>query len=115
MAATGPRLVSPQDHDISGLPGLLQPRGGTTAIDCSTELIEQIRVEAVDGFLRLPHGGLEIAGILFGTKEGGVVRLSASRPIQCEHARGPSLILSGRDEQGVEALLDNNNSVPRLH
>jgi hypothetical protein len=114
MAATGPRLVSPEHVDSAGSPPLLQPRSGNTEIDYSDELIERIRAETVDAFLRIPHGGLEIAGVLFGTKLGHTLHLTASRPIDCEHARGPSLTLSSRDEQGLDKLLTEARRDPTL-
>ena len=40
---------------------------------CANDVLEAIRVEAVNGFNRLSHGGLETGGILFGRQTEGSV------------------------------------------
>ncbi|HEX8985343.1 MAG TPA: hypothetical protein VF767_07925, partial [Bryobacteraceae bacterium] len=67
----------------------------------------RVRSEAVDGFRALPHGGLEIGGVLFGIGREGAARISAHLPLACEHALGPGFILSERDAAGLEKVLAN--------
>jgi len=68
-------------------------------------VLERLRAEAVDGFRALPHGGLEIGGVLFGVEREGAARISAHVPLACEHALGPGFVLSERDAAGLEKVL----------
>jgi proteasome lid subunit RPN8/RPN11 len=68
----------------------------------------------VDGFYKLARGGLEVGGVLFGQRSGDSVRILASRPIACEHASGPSFVLSENDEAGLRTLLESATSDPEL-
>ncbi len=68
-------------------------------------VLEEIRLEVVDAFLALPHGGLETGGVLYGTREGEGVRVLAARPLECEHALGPAFTLSGRDHARLRDLV----------
>ena len=49
--------------------------GHSLRIEYSAEVLEQIRETAVDGYHRVPHGGVETGGILFGTHEEDTVRI----------------------------------------
>lgn len=60
---------------------------------------------AMEALFVIPRGGLEIGGVLFGSFAGDSVIIRAFRPVECEHATGPSFILSGTDEAGLSALL----------
>jgi proteasome lid subunit RPN8/RPN11 len=71
--------------------------GHTFRIEYSDDVLEQIREIAVDGYHRVPHGGVETGGILFGAHEDNLVRILAWRPIACEYAKGPSFLLSEKD------------------
>ncbi len=68
-------------------------------------VLEQIRQIAVEGYHRVPHGGVETGGILFGTHQKNVVRIKAWRAIDCEYARGPSFLLSEKDEAALTESL----------
>ena len=72
---------------------------------CANDVLEAIRVEAVDGFNSLPHGGLETGGILFGRQTECSVEILAFEPIECEHKTGPSFVLSEKDEMALQAAL----------
>lgn len=76
------------------------------AIEWSAAVLEEIRMAVVEAFFSLPHGGAEIGGVLFGTPNGGCVRVLASRPLECEHALGPTFTLSENDHARLEALLE---------
>jgi proteasome lid subunit RPN8/RPN11 len=67
-------------------------------IEYSEAVLDEIRLIAVEGYHRVPHGGVETGGILFGTHEKNAVRIKAWRPIECEYAKGPSFLLSQKDE-----------------
>jgi hypothetical protein len=59
----------------------------------------------MEGFATSPAGGPELGGVLYGTRTGNRVRVSANRPVACEHAHGPAFTLSKNDEAGLEKLL----------
>src|SRR5580700_3480700 len=79
--------------------------GHPLRIEYSQAVLEEIRQIAVEGYLCVPHGGVETGGVLFGTHHKSVVRIKAWRPIACEYAKGPSFLLSEKEEAGlVDAL-----------
>jgi proteasome lid subunit RPN8/RPN11 len=84
------------------------------SIEYSLVVIEEIRREVSEGFQRLARGGIEVGGILYGTREGRNVRVEAVRPIECEHARGPSFQLSDKDKTALEEQLAQDRNDPRL-
>src|ERR1039457_4282125 len=79
--------------------------GHSFGIEYSGAVLEQIRETAVDGYHRVPHGGVETGGILFGTHQENVVRIMAWRPVVCEYAKGPSFLLSEKDEAALAEAL----------
>src|ERR1700675_2825667 len=83
-------------------------------IDYSLVVIEEIRHEVAEGFQRLSRGGIEVGGVLYGTREGPTVRILAMRPISCEHARGPSFLLSDNDRMELHDQLVSDQQDPRL-
>ncbi len=74
-------------------------------IEYSLIVIEEIRHAVAEGFQRLSRGGIEVGGILYGTREGRTVRVLAMRPIACEHARGPAFLLSDKDRMVLNQQL----------
>ena len=77
---------------------------GAPVIEFDRQIMEDIRLAAVEGFLRIRHGGVEVGGVLFGTHVDGRIRIVAHRPIECEHIAGPSFTLSPSDEKRLEGL-----------
>ncbi|MEK7403795.1 MAG: hypothetical protein AAB225_01680, partial [Acidobacteriota bacterium] len=75
-------------------------------IEWPAMVLEEIREAAVEGFHRLARGGVEIGGVLFGTHEGGLVRIAAFRPVACEHAFGPGFVLSENDQAGLRKTIE---------
>lgn len=84
-------------------------------IEYSLAALDQIRAAAVEGFQRLSRGGIEVGGILFGTRQGRTIRIAAVRPIACEHARGPAFLLSDNDRAALIEQLANAATDPGLH
>jgi hypothetical protein len=84
------------------------------SIDYSLVLIEEIRHEVAEGFQRLSRGGIEVGGILYGTRDGRTVRALAIRPIACEHARGPAFVLSDKDRAALKEQLEQDRQDHRL-
>jgi proteasome lid subunit RPN8/RPN11 len=83
-------------------------------IEYSLILIEEIRHAVAEGFQRLARGGIEVGGILYGTRDGRTVRVMAMRPIACEHARGPAFLLSDKDRIGLNQQLGADAEDPQL-
>jgi proteasome lid subunit RPN8/RPN11 len=83
-------------------------------IEYSLIVIEEIRHAVAEGFQRLSRGGIEVGGILYGTREGRTVRILAMRPIACEHARGPAFLLSDKDRMVLNEQLTADAEDPHL-
>lgn len=83
-------------------------------IEYPAPLLDEIRQAAFDGFRRLPHGGIEIGGVLFGTYEGDLIRILAFRPLSCEHALGPGFVLSETDQEALRKMLQEAAADPEL-
>ena len=67
-------------------------------IECAPRVLHAVCLEAGLGLKKLAKGGLEVGGVLFGTRAEGLIRILAVRPIECEHRFGPSFVLSATDE-----------------
>lgn len=83
-------------------------------IDYSEPVLREIRMEAVEGFHKAPHGGIEVGGVLFGRHEHNVVRIITFRSLACEYLTGPSFVLSERDEARLAELLTSAQRHPEL-
>jgi proteasome lid subunit RPN8/RPN11 len=79
--------------------------GHSFRIEYSGAVLEQIRQIAVEAYHRVPHGGVETGGILFGTQLKNAVRIKAWRPIACEYTKGPSFLLSDKEEAALAEAL----------
>jgi proteasome lid subunit RPN8/RPN11 len=74
-------------------------------IQCSARVLDDIRLAIVDAFFSLPRGGAEIGGLLLGRYERDRLLISGYRPLECEHAFGPSFTLSERDFARLRDML----------
>jgi len=83
-------------------------------VEYSLVVIEEIRQVVADGFQRLQRGGIEVGGVLYGTREDRTVRILAMREIACEHARGPTFHLSDNDRAALTAQLARDTADMRL-
>ncbi len=83
-------------------------------IEYSLVVIEEIRYAVAEGFQRLSRGGIEVGGILYGTRGEKSVRIQAMRPIACEHARGPAFLLSDKDRKALNEQIAADASDPQL-
>ncbi len=63
----------------------------------SLPLFHDLDFQVNEAYRRIPHGGVEIGGVLYGRFEPNGVAIEAFRPIECEHASGPSFLLSPND------------------
>jgi len=71
----------------------------------SLPVFHEIDFTVNEGYRKIPHGGIEEGGLLFGKIDEKGTRIEAFRPIQCEHAEGPSFLLSARDLEALSAQL----------
>ena len=76
------------------------------AVEYSKAVMQGIRAAVMDGFYKIPHGGIEVGGVLYGRTDENVVRIEAFRPLVCEYASGPSFSLSERDRAALVRMLD---------
>jgi hypothetical protein len=65
-------------------------------------------------FLRLPWGGPDVGGVLFGRREPDCVRILAFRRLECEHDFGPAFELSENDELRLRDLLEKARTEEEL-
>jgi hypothetical protein len=88
---------------------------GTTArVVYSLPLFQDIDFAVNEGYRKIPHGGIEIGALLFGSVDQSGATIEAFRRIECEHVFGPSFILSDRDLSVLEAQIQNAPSDPDL-
>lgn len=78
---------------------------GSSKVTYSLNLFHELDTLVNDGYRRIPHGGVETGGLLFGSCSGTAVQVEAYRPIQCQHAFGPSFVLSESDLAGIKEQL----------
>ena len=88
--------------------------GHPIRISCPAPLIESIRHAAWEGLQKVPRRGLEIGGVLFGTRKGDELEITLWRPIPCEHSKGPGFELSAKDEAELKQILESAASDPEL-
>jgi hypothetical protein len=77
--------------------GIWLPPGSPYQITYSQALFHEIDFMVNEGFRQIPHGGIEVGGLLYGRIEDDRISIRAFRQIECEHASGPSFNLSERD------------------
>lgn len=94
--------------------GLWKVDSHPAVIEYSSLVMSEIADFVNDGLQQLVRGGIEVGGILFGSRDGSALRIKAWRPLMCEHAHGPSFLLSAKDQQGLEKLVSDSKSDPEL-
>lgn len=75
----------------------------SVTIEYSLVVLEEIRQEVSQGAMKFSRGGIEVGGVLYGTRDGRKIRIESIRPIVCDHARGPSFLLSDDDRAKLES------------
>ena len=83
--------------------------GKPLTIHVDFDVIDSILMEVMQGYSSMPRRGAEVGGILLGSVKRGeqpVVRIVDFEPVPCEHARGPSFILSEADRVRFEETLE---------
>src|SRR5260370_2931691 len=107
IATPEPKL-SPEDFSV------WTSEGQGISIEYLHRALEDVRLEAVKGITLLRHGGVEVGGVLFGTREEARIRIFDSRPLRSEYAYGPNLLLSQNDEEALKRLLEEARADPNL-
>jgi proteasome lid subunit RPN8/RPN11 len=74
-------------------------------IEFAPAKLDEIRIAVMDNFYVVPHGGVEIGGVLFGKREDGHLVIQDYRKIETEYLTGPSFRLSENDHSGLRTLL----------
>jgi len=85
------------------------------AVEFPLEIMDELRLAACGGMRQLARGGMETGGVLFGSRRDNVVRILNWRCVPCEHARGPALLLSDKDREGLKSLLAKAKNEIDLH
>jgi proteasome lid subunit RPN8/RPN11 len=67
--------------------------------------LNEIHRIALDRFLSIPRGGLEVGGLLFGKLQTDEVEILAAENFPIEYLSGPSFVLSERDEVSLSERL----------
>jgi hypothetical protein len=88
--------------------------GVPLVVQCSAEALEDIRSQAWEGLRKLARRGLEIGGVLYGTRRPGTIRIDAVRPIACQHEQGPGFVLSKADRVALGEQIENSKNDPEL-
>jgi hypothetical protein len=70
--------------------------------------LREVRRVALDRFLSIPRGGLEVGGLLFGRVKDNSVEILAAEDFSIEYLTGPSFVLSERDEATLAERLQQN-------
>jgi len=86
----------------------------TSSVTYSLPVFHEIDFAVNEGYRKIPHGGIEEGGLLFGTIDETGTRIEAFRPIVCEHSSGPSFQLSDHDLELLTEQLANSASDPEL-
>lgn len=87
---------------------------GAKSIDYALGVMEEIRTYVAEGFRRITRGGVEVGGVLFGTRTADGIRILAMRPVPCTYARGPVYILTPTDQLALRRAVALPASDPAL-
>jgi hypothetical protein len=77
-------------------------------------LMQELRAAVAYGQQAFTRGGMEVGGVLLGARSDGGISIRSWRPLACEHANGPALILSGRDREELRRFLADAATLPDL-
>ncbi|HEY6989100.1 MAG TPA: hypothetical protein VH369_11980 [Bryobacteraceae bacterium] len=108
------------EKNNGGQPERIAERAVWTAPDSSStvtyslSVFHEIDFAVNEGYRKISHGGVEVGGLLFGVLEENGPQIDAFRPVACDHASGPSFVLSEGDVERLAAQLDAAASDPEL-
>ncbi|MBI4890538.1 MAG: hypothetical protein HY821_07925 [Acidobacteria bacterium] len=99
----------PASESVHGSAYLWEPPGRALSLYIDFDVVDRLGFEIMRGFGQVPRRGAEVGGILLGSAEATgrtVIRIEDFVPVACEHARGPSYILSPADRKTFEETLE---------
>ncbi len=76
------------------------------AVEYTLQVLDEIRLAALSG--------VEIGGVLFGERGESLVRILTWRPMECQHAAGPSFQLAEAERSALGQQLADAKSDPQL-
>lgn len=94
---------SPQNQPF----GLWQEAAGPVRVEYSRHVMETIRAAASHAMHGIGRGGVEVGGVLLGTRLGNFFRVLDWREIPCGHSRGPSFLLSAEEHAAMATWLED--------
>src|SRR3954451_16507210 len=94
--------------------GVWAKPGGGFSIRYALRVFHEIEFVVGESFRRIPHGGIENGGLLFGHRQPDGIEIAAFRAIECEHAFGPTFVLSEKDVEGVRQQLQSYKAEPEI-
>jgi len=74
-------------------------------IECSSDVLQSLRALVLERFNQLPHGGAEAFGVLFGTRHGDELRITAVRLLPAEAVVASSSALSEEEREAFRNLV----------
>jgi hypothetical protein len=77
---------------------------GVVRLEYAPEILERLRLLAIDGLLSLPRVGMAIGGLLTGSFEQGRVRVTDAVEIPCSHAISPGFLLTTAELARASAM-----------
>ena len=87
-----------------------KPSGKEISVQLQFDVVDRVLLEIMRGFGAVPKRGAEVGGILLGTAEraGGelLVKVEDFEPVECDHASGPSYVLSEDDHAAFAETVD---------
>jgi proteasome lid subunit RPN8/RPN11 len=89
--------------------------GHPFVIHYAPDLLRRLAADSVEGFAKIPRGGIEVGGVLYGNRIGNSeITIIEARPLECEYKFGPSFLLSPLDEEHLGELIRACSSDPAL-
>ncbi|MDX1980739.1 MAG: hypothetical protein SFV51_10755 [Bryobacteraceae bacterium] len=90
--------------------------GKKVSVHLDFSVVDRLLVEVMRGFGAIPRRGAEVGGILVGSAEVTdhqiVVHITDIEPVNCEHRRGPSYLLSEGDSARFAAAYEKHRFSP---
>lgn len=87
-----------------------KPAGKDVSVQLQFDVVDRVLLEIMRGFGAVPKRGAEVGGVLLGTAErvDGVllVKVEDFEPVECDHASGPSYVLSDDDHAAFVETVD---------
>ena len=102
---SSPAPASPAGHYV------WEPPGKNYIVHLYSEIVDRLNYEVLKGFGALPKRGAEVGGVLLGSIERGaklLIKVQEFESIHCEHLLGPSYVLSEKDLQELDRVLEHS-------